>query len=137
MCTADISNMYLYSDLPEPEYVKFPVSMVPERIISHYNLTNYIRHGYLYARIKKCWHGLKQSGLIAHNDLTDLLKYHGYQKSTTTIGLFTHTSRNIAFILVVDDFAIKYTQKELYVTTKSNRRFSASISERHRQNPSS
>ena len=112
MCTADISNMYLNSDLPEPEYVKFPANMVPTRIITHYNLTNYIMHGYLYARINKCWYGLKQSGLIAHNDLTELLKSHGYVKSTTTKGLFTHTKRNIAFILVVDDFAIKYTNKE-------------------------
>ena len=112
MCTADISNMYLNSDLPEPEYVKFPVNMVPSKIITHYNLTNYVRHGHLYARIKKCWYGLKQSGLIAHNDLTALLKSHGYVKSPTTEGLLTYSKRDIAFILVVDDFAIKYTKKE-------------------------
>ena len=54
----------------------------------------------------------EKSGLIAHNDLTALLKTYGYVKSPTTEGLFTHSSKNIAFILVVDDFAIKYTKKE-------------------------
>ena len=38
------------------------------------------------------------------------LKTEGYSK-TTTEGLFKHATRDIAFTLVVDDFAIKYTNK--------------------------
>ena len=51
---------------------------------------------------------MKHSGKIAHDDLVEHLKKDGYSK-TTTEGLFKHQTRNIAFTLVVDDFAIKYT----------------------------
>ena len=36
---------------------------------------------------------------------------HGYQKSKYTEGLFAHTTRKIAFALVVEDIAIKYVDK--------------------------
>ena len=58
------------------------------------------------------WYGLKQSGKIAHDDLVAHLKTHGYEKLPFTEGLFKHKTRDIAFSLVVDDFAIKYVKKE-------------------------
>jgi hypothetical protein len=112
MCTGDISNMYLYSMLDECEYVRFKVDMIPPSIIAHYNLTPMIQNGYLYAKIKKAWYGLKQSGKIAHDDLVEHLAKHGYEKLPFTKGLFKHKTKDIAFTLVVDDFAIKYTNKE-------------------------
>ena len=111
-CTADISNMYLCSDLDTPEYVKFKASMIPPSIIDHYNLTPLIQDGYIYAKSNKAWYGLKQSGKIAHDDLVQQLAKHGYHKSLYTEGLFTHSTRKIAFTLVVDDFAIKYINRE-------------------------
>jgi hypothetical protein len=42
--------------------------MIPPSIIAHYNLTPMIHNGYLYAKIKKAWYGLKQSGKIAHDE---------------------------------------------------------------------
>ena len=110
-CTADISNMYLCSTLEQPEFVKFKLTMIPESIIQHYKLHQLAHNGYVYARIKKAWYGLKQSGKIAHDDLVQQLSKHGYHKSKYTEGLFTHEIRPIAFTLVVDDFAIKYTDK--------------------------
>ena len=110
-CTADISNMYLYSSLDQPEFVKFKMTMIPESIIQHYKLRQLAHNGYVYARIKKARYGLKQSGKIAHDDLVQQLRKHGYHKSKYTEGLFTHETRPIAFTLVVDDFAIKYTDK--------------------------
>jgi hypothetical protein len=82
MCTGDISNMYLYSMLDKCEYIRFKVDMIPPRIIAHYNLTPMIHNGYLYAKIKKAWYGLKQSGKIAHDDLVEHLTKHGYEKTT-------------------------------------------------------
>ena len=62
--------------------------------------------------LKKARYGLKQSGkIVAHDDLVTQLIKHGYHKSKYTEGLFTHETRQIAFILVVDDFAIKYVDK--------------------------
>jgi hypothetical protein len=77
-CTADISNMYLCSDLPESEYVRFKYDMIPPNIIKHYNLDTLVENGFVYAKINKAWYGLKQSGRIAHDDLVSHLKESGY-----------------------------------------------------------
>ena len=111
MVMGDISNMYLESFLKDAEYVRFKVDQIPPNIIKHYKLEGMIRNGFVYAKINRAWYGLKQSGKIAHDDLVDHLKTAGYHK-TATEGLFKHETRNIAFTLVVDDFAIKYTNKE-------------------------
>ena len=110
-CTADISNMYLCSLLPDAEYVRFKYDMIPPNIIKHYSLDKLVVDGFVYAKIKKAWYGLKQSGKIAHDDLVDHLKKYGYVKANRTDGLFHHKERDITFTLVVDDFGIKYTDK--------------------------
>ena len=110
-CTADISNMYLCSELPESQYVRFPISLIPQEIIDHYNLNEKTTDGYVYARIKRAWYGLRESGKIAHDDLVDHLKKFGYEKTENTLGLFRHKTRNITFTLVVDDFGISYTDE--------------------------
>ena len=52
-CTADISNMYLCSLLPESQYVRFDVKQIPQEIIDYYDLHDKIHNGYVYARVKK------------------------------------------------------------------------------------
>ena len=74
-------------------------------------INNKVVDGYVYARIKKAWYGLSESGRIAHDDLVNHLKKYGYVK-TNTAGLFRHITRDITFTLVVDDFGIKYTNEE-------------------------
>ena len=110
-CTADISNMYLCSLLPDEEYVRFKYDMIPTNIIKHYLLDKLVVNGFVYAKIKKAWYGLKQSGKIAHDDLVQHLEKYGYVKEKRTDGLFSHKERDINFTLVVDDFGIKYTDK--------------------------
>ena len=46
----------------------------PPNIIKHYSLDKLVVDGFVYARIKKAWYRLKQSGKIVHNDLVDHLK---------------------------------------------------------------
>ena len=107
--TGDISNMYLGSDLPEAEYVRFRLALIPEAIIRAYNLRELASaDGYVYARVNKAWYGLKQAGKIAHDDLVARLAEDGYQK-TLVEGYFKHETRDIDFTLVVDDFLIRYT----------------------------
>ena len=110
MFTGDISNMYLQSSLEEYEYVRFRAELIPPKIIAYYKLTPMIHNGHIYAKVKKAWYGLKQSGRIAHDDLVDHLAKFGYKKARTE-GLFVHETRDIAFTLVVDDFAVCYTNK--------------------------
>ena len=109
----DISNMYLGSDLPEAEYVRFLLSLIPEEIIIAYNLRDMATSdGYVYAQVNKAWYGLKQAGKIAHDDLVQRLSEAGYTKAPLVEGYFRHETRQIDFTLVVDDFLIKYTKDE-------------------------
>ena len=111
--TADISNMYLGSDLPEAEYVRFRLSLIPEAFIKAYSLDKLATaNGFVYARVKKAWYGLKQARKIAHDDLVKRLSEAGYKKAALVEGYFRHETRDIDFTLVVDDFLIKYHKKE-------------------------
>ena len=111
--TGDISNMYLGSLLPEAEYVRFRISLIPKEFIEAYNLQELATpDGYIYARVNKAWYGLKQAGKIAHDDLVERLAEAGYKKAGLVEGYFKHETRNIDFTLVVDDFLIKYEKDE-------------------------
>ena len=111
-CTMDCSNMYLESFLPTPQYVRFLKSLIPPGFFEAYGLESYVSGDYVYAKIVRAWYGLKESGKIAHDDLVAHLAKHGYHKAKHTEGLFLHKDRPISFTLVVDDFGIKYKNKE-------------------------
>ena len=69
-------------------------------------------------------YGLPQSGMIANELLQKRLKTKGYYQVKHTPGLWKHTWRPIMFVLVVDNFGIKYIVKEhaehLINTNKEN-----------------
>ena len=52
-CTGDISNMYLMSMLPDPEYVRFQYELIPPRIREHYGLDALVVDGDVYAQINR------------------------------------------------------------------------------------
>jgi hypothetical protein len=55
--------------------------------------------------------GLPQAGILANNLLQKRLAPHGYYECKQTPGLWKHTSWPISFTLVVDNFGVKYTNK--------------------------
>jgi hypothetical protein len=57
-------------------------------------------------------YGLPQSGLLSNQLLRKRLAPHGYYECTHTPGLWKHETRPISFTLVVDDFGVKYINKE-------------------------
>ena len=57
-------------------------------------------------------YGLPQSGILAQELLEERLHNHGYQQSKKTPGFWTHGTRLINFILIVDDFGVKYAGDE-------------------------
>ena len=57
-------------------------------------------------------YGLCQAGILANKVLKENLEKDGYFELPHTPGLWKHESDPIAFSLVVDNFEIKYTQKE-------------------------
>ena len=57
-------------------------------------------------------YGLKQAELLAYNFLKYNLATHGYARIPHTSGLWKHTTRRIIFCLCIDDFGIKYYNKD-------------------------
>ena len=109
----DLKDFYLKSTLPDPEYVRFRIDLIPQHIWEQYNLQEYANEdGYIYARLDKGMYGLPQAGKVANDQLLPRLAVAGYHKTGVTPGLFKHESNSIIFCLVVDDFFIQYTDSE-------------------------
>ena len=100
------------SNLVDSEYVKFNYNLIPQRIIDHNKLDTIVDNGFIYAKINKAWYGLKQSGKIAHNNLVKHLNKYDYVQAEHIDGVFVHKLWDISFTLVVDNFGIKYTNKD-------------------------
>ena len=110
--TLDIANFYLCTPLPRKEYLKMKLSDFPDSVIEHYDLKAKVTSdGYVYVAIKRGMYGLPQSGILAQELLEQRLNDKGYWQSKHTPGLWTHEWRPICFLLVVDDFGVKYVEK--------------------------
>ena len=85
---ADIKNFYLNNALPDPEYMKFHISTIPQEIIDKYNLLDIVdNHGFVYVKIFERIYGLKQAGIIAHKALVQHLEPFGYHPARHTPSL--------------------------------------------------
>ena len=90
--------------------MKIHISINPQEIINAYNLQDIVDDkGFVYTNIGKVMYGLKQAGIIAHNEVVKHLAPHGYQPVRYTPGLWKHDTCDTMFTLVVDNFSIKYT----------------------------
>ncbi len=94
------------------EYMKMTLSVFPEWINQQYNLDEVALNGFVYLRMERAVWGLPQAGILANKLLRKRLAPHGYYECTNTPGLWSHEWRPITFILVVDDFGVKYVGKE-------------------------
>jgi hypothetical protein len=112
MMMMDIKNYYLGTPLPWFEYMKMLLSRFPEEIIQKYNLNALAVDGWVYIEIRKGMYGLKQAVLLANQLLQTRLAPFGYYPARHTPGLWLHKTRPISFTLVVDDFAVKYVDKQ-------------------------
>jgi hypothetical protein len=102
----------LGTPLPRYEYIRIPISIVPDEIIAKYNLKAILVDGWVYIEIIKGMYGLKQADLLENQMLQQRLAPYGYYHARHTPGLWLHKTKPIAFTLVVDDFAVKYVGKE-------------------------
>jgi hypothetical protein len=111
--TMDISNFYLMTPLKRLEYVKLKFTDIPEEIIVEYKLRELATpDGSVYIEITKGMYGLPQAGLLANEQLEVRLNKQGYKQSKLFPGLWSHSTRQIQFTLVVDDFGVKYIHQE-------------------------
>ena len=92
--------------------MKLPLSMLPQDIIDQYNLKDLVAaDGYVHMEIIKGIPGIKQSGRLDSNRMTNNLARIGYAPVPHTPSLWRHHTSDLVFSLVVGDFGIKYTRK--------------------------
>jgi hypothetical protein len=108
----DISNFYLMTPMEDYEYIRMDLRDFPDDIIELYNLNEIAREGKVYVEARRCIYGLPQSGILANRYLEKRLNDYGYYQSKFTPGLWHHETRDIKFVLIVDDFGVKYTNEE-------------------------
>ena len=111
MC-GDIKNFYLGTPMTRYEYMRLPIKLIPDEIITAYNLHSKTHKEHIYMEIRRGMYGLPQAGILANQLLTKRLAPHGYEQCRHTPGLWRHKWRPILFSLVVDDFGIKYVGKQ-------------------------
>jgi aspartokinase-like uncharacterized kinase len=110
--TADIKDYYLGTPLLRKEYMRIHRRLIPNDIITLYNLEPMFQNDYILVEVAKGIYGLPQAGKLAQDLLIQHLASQGYTQATNTPCLFSHITRNIKFTLVVDDFGIKYDKDE-------------------------
>ena len=99
--------------LKRSEYVKLNLADIPSEVIDEYKLKDKsTKDGHVYIEITRGMYGLPQSGVLAQELLEERLAKHGYYQSKIIPGLWKHETRPIIFSLVVDDFGIKYINKQ-------------------------
>jgi hypothetical protein len=107
--TADIKDFYLGSTLESPEYMVLRRDQIPEDIqLEFKDSIHWDHNNRAMVKITKGIYGLPQARRLAQLKLTSLLAKHGYFPTPNTPCLITHQTLQIAFTLVVDDFAIKF-----------------------------
>ena len=110
--TLDIKDFYLNTPLTRPEYIRIQASSIPDSIMDRFALLPYVHNGAVLFEITKGMYGLPQAGLLAQQRLVAHLSASGFVSCPNTPCLFRHVTRAIAFTLVVDDFGVKYTDKD-------------------------
>ena len=113
LITIHISNFYLNSPLPCPEFIKIKLSNIPKEIIDEYKLRGKVTtNSFVYISATKGMYGLPQAELIPNEPLKTRLNKHGYRQSKLVPKLWKHDTRPIQFTLVVDNFGVKYVGTE-------------------------
>ena len=106
----DIKDFFLTTKkMLRPEYMRIPLSTIPQAIIEQYNLLELQSNGFVYVQIDGGMYGLPQAARLANDLLIPRLEKAGYFQSKHTPGLFKHTTRPVMFCLIVDDFGVQYT----------------------------
>ena len=95
------------------EYMHLKIAELPQDFIDEYMLQNKeTKDGYVYMEIRKGMYGLPQAGILAQKILEKRLNARGYRQIGIYPGFWKHDWRPICFSLYVDDFGIKYVDRQ-------------------------
>jgi hypothetical protein len=109
--TIDLTDFYLGTDLPHPEYIRIPTRLIPHNVRRFYELEPYIDNNAIYCSVHKTHYGLPQAGALSQQRLFQHLREHGYHQLPSTPSMFRNDDGSIKFSLVVDDFAVVWQQQ--------------------------
>ena len=111
--TIDLENCLLQTIMIEPKFMKMKAKYFPEDIQKQYHISGKIaQDGYFYCRIKRGVYGLKLAARLACNQLVKRLGDSGYKPEKYAPNIWSHETRNTKSGLCVDDFGVKYYNKE-------------------------
>ena len=109
----DLKDFFLASPMARPEFMRIHYKHFPQDIKEMYNIDDLkAPDDYVYVRIKRGMYGLKQAAILAFEFLVQNLSNYGYKPVPHSLSIWTHETRPISFCLCVDDFGIKYFNKE-------------------------
>jgi hypothetical protein len=109
--TMDISDFYLNTPMDRYEYMRIPITAIPDCIMEEYKLEPLVHNGFVVVELRKGIYGFPQAGILANIQLKKHLADNDYHPAHTA-GLFKHKTRPVTFSLCVDDFGVKYVGKE-------------------------
>ena len=88
------------------------LKLFPEDIIQENDLRNKVdAMGNIHCKVQQGMYGLPQVGIIAQELLEEQLLKAGYCQSKVTPGYWKHDWQSISFILVMNNFSVKYINK--------------------------
>jgi hypothetical protein len=111
MCL-DIKNFYLTACLKYFEYMQMPLTLFPKLIQIQFNMKTLAYKGYVHLEMRRAIWGLPQARILANKKLHCKLAPFGYFKHVNMPGFWYHESRPISITLVVDNFGVKYVNKD-------------------------
>ena len=109
--TIDLTDFYLGTDLPYPEFIRIPTKHIPQNVVDFYQLQSFIQNQTMYCSVHKTHYGLPQAGILSQQRLFQHLKEHGYFQLPMIPSVFRNESGSIRFTLVVDDFAVVWKEQ--------------------------
>jgi hypothetical protein len=98
--------------LKRPEYGRVKMTDIPDEIINKYKLHEKAIDGWVHFKVMRGMYGLPHVGSNSHNELEERLNKEGYYKSPFVPALWKHKTRPTQFVLIVDNFGIKYFTKD-------------------------
>ncbi len=86
--------------------------LFPKWIQIQYSMKELVYSKYIHLEMRWAVWGLPPAGILANKRLRQKLALFGYFKHVNTPGLWYHELRPISFTLVVDNFGVKYKNKD-------------------------
>ena len=98
--------------MPREDYMRIHSKYFPPDIRALYQIDGIVQYGYEYIKIIKVVYGLKKGAIIACNQLIFHMDPKGYYPVPFTTVLWAHKTRRTKCCLCVDDFGVKYFNKD-------------------------